>query len=95
MAGSLPGLSSNARLVLLGMADRAHDSGTTTTPQGEYFGTWEHLAMGWLGYASYTSSAERATARATRELVDAGLIKPVGRYRSSRGPRRYALNVHL
>lgn len=95
MAGSLPGLTNSARLVLLGMAGRAHDTGTTTTPQGEYFGTWDHLAKGWLGYPAYTDAAERAVARAVRELVDAGLIKPIGRYRSSRGPRKYKVNIDL
>lgn len=95
LAGRLPGLSDRAHLVLLGMADVAHDTGTKTTPQGVYFGGWERLAMAWLRFPKFTKAAQEAVRRAIAELVTAGLITPLGRHGGRHGPREYLLNIHL
>lgn len=95
-AGSLPGLSPNARLVLLGMARVAHDKGSPPDiPEACYWGGWEYLATFWLGYPKYDHAAEVAVARAIRELIDAGLIVAMGRWGGSRGPRMYRLSIWL
>lgn len=95
-AGSLPGLSDSARLCLQGMATVAHDKGQPPdTPAACYWGGWEYLATFWLGYPKYTNAAKLRTARAVAELVDAGLVAPMGRWGGSRGPRMYRLNVWL
>ena len=94
--GSLPGLSDAARLVLIGMADHAHDTGRPPeTPEACYFGGWEHLACGWLGYPKYDRAAQLRVQRAVKELTDAGLIIPLGRRGGSQGNRIYQLQVWL
>lgn len=96
MAGSMPGLSANARLVLLGMAVVAHDKGNPPdTPEACYWGGWEYLAQGWLGYPKLDATSKRQVARAMAELVTAGVVAPQGRRGGSRGPRMYRLNVWL
>jgi len=96
MAGSLPGLSPNARLVLLGMATVAHDRGRPPdVPEACYFGGWEYLAQAWLGYPKLDTTSERAVARAVAELVTAGVLAPMGRRGGNRGPRMYRLNICL
>jgi hypothetical protein len=96
MAGSLPGLTDGARLVLLGMASTAHDTGRPPdTPEATYFGGWEYLAKGWLGYKEFDRVAERRVARAVNELVDAGLLIPQGRRGGRQGNRMYLLQVWL
>jgi hypothetical protein len=96
MNGRLPGLSYPARLVLLGMADHAHDTGRPPdTPEACYFGGWEHLALGWLGFPKYDAAAIRAVTRAVKELVAAGLIIPLGRRGGSQGNRIYQLQIWL
>jgi hypothetical protein len=96
LAGSLPGLSPRARLVLLGMAMVAHDKGSPPDiPAATYFGRWDYLAQAWLAYPKLDSKAERAVARAIAELVEAGVVVPMGRRGGSRGPRMYRLNIWL
>jgi hypothetical protein len=94
-AGSLPGLSTNARLVLYAMAHYAHDNGRPPeTPARCYFGGWELLA-GYMGCDKYNRSAHERIRRAVAELVEAGYIVPRGRRGGRHGPRIYFINVGL
>jgi hypothetical protein len=68
------GLSPSSRLVLVIMAADAHDTGTRTIPAAYYFRGWPHLGR-MLGYDTYDHRAERAVARAVRELRQAGLVE--------------------
>jgi len=90
MAGLLSGLSPAAISCAHIIALNAHDTGTKTIPARIYFRGWEHLARAALGRATYDDAAERAVARALTELIDAGLIKPIGR----RSGRRTGLAMY-
>lgn len=82
-------VSPRARLVLVKMALLAMDKDRPPI----YFAGWAPLAMP-LGYPAYDGNAERAVARAIRELVDAGFVKPYG----APGPGHnvtYALHLRL
>jgi hypothetical protein len=84
VTGRTARVSHSARLALFGMAAVAHDTGTKTKPRAQYWGGWEWLARAMLGYAEYDAAARAAVARAVRELIDAGLIKQVGRLHGER-----------
>jgi hypothetical protein len=84
LAGRTARVSHSARLVLFGMASVAHDTGTKTKPRAQYWGGWEWLARACLGRTEYDRAAEASVGRAIRELVDAGLIKQVGRLHGER-----------
>lgn len=92
MAGRFVELGGNAHRVLLIMALNAHDDGTKTIPARTYFRGWEHLARAALGRDEYDAAAEQSVRRALVELVDNGLVKPVGRRRGNRrGAAMYEL----
>jgi hypothetical protein len=94
-AGSLPGLSTTARMVLYAMAHYAHDTGhPPDTPARCYFGGWELIA-GYLGYDKYNRSVHERIRRAIAELVEAGHIVPQGRRGGRHAPRVYFVNVGL
>lgn len=75
--GYLANASDRARLVLLIMSTVARDKAQPNVEAGIYYGGWEYLAK-CLGFKAYTSGARRAVARAMRELVDLGLVEPLG-----------------
>lgn len=71
--GHLVNQSDRALVLLLAMASVGRDTATTKVEAGVYYGGWPLLARV-LGFKTYNAAAERAVARAVRELVDAGLI---------------------
>lgn len=94
VGGRLAGLSTAALACLWVMAANAHDTGTKTTPARVYFRGWDHLAMCALGVETYDESARRRMVRPIGQLVDAGLIKPVGRRHGNRhGRAMYELTL--
>ena len=73
-------ITNNAFTVLSRMAITAHDKDTSEYDARYYFGGWKPLALS-LGYQVEAAEllppdAKRAVARALRELIDQGLIKP-------------------
>ena len=73
-------ISDRAAHVLYRMAVTAQDKDTKEYAERHYFGGWKPLAMA-LGYqleddGPLPADAHRAVARALRELIDRGLIKP-------------------
>jgi len=81
--GHLVNQSDRALAVLFVMASVARDSATRKVDAGVYYAGWELLARV-LGFKVYNPAAERAVARAIRELTDAGLVVREGRP----GPRQ-------
>lgn len=79
MTGRLAGLSGNAIACLYVMAHVALDKPTKHEQARVYFAGWEYLARTALGRLDYSDTERRAVARALRELIDAGLVKPIGR----------------
>jgi DNA-binding transcriptional ArsR family regulator len=79
MNGNLHALSGPAYSALVAMAIVAHDRDTKTSPARLYFAGWELLARTALRRDEYDDAAERAVARAIKQLRDAGLIKSHGR----------------
>ncbi|MEP9384533.1 hypothetical protein [Nocardioides sp. KR10-350] len=81
-------LSATTRLVLLRMAVTAHDG----DEEPRYHAGWIPLAL-FLGYplgsAKERDTAKRAVKRALRELVEAGLVKPLHEW--EKGRRVYLL----
>jgi hypothetical protein len=78
-AGRLAGLSPAAISCLHVMALNARDRPSKTEAARTYFAGWDHLSRAALGRLDYDAAAERAVARAVRELIDAGHVKPIGR----------------
>lgn len=85
ITGHLDNHTDKGRLVLYLMAAIGRDKPQDNVEAGVYFAGWDLLAKA-LGYKEYTPAAERAVARAISELVDAGLVEPVGTAR--RGQRQ-------
>lgn len=79
MAGRLVELTPAAIACLRCMALVARDKASQAEPAHVYFAGWEYLARAGLGYDVYDNAAEQAVTRAVRQLVAAGLVKPVGR----------------
>lgn len=92
LTGRLAGLSPAAISTLYVMAHVAIDKPTKRDPARVYFAGWEYLARTAFGRSEYDGAAHRAVARAVRELLDAGLIKDVGR---RHGMRRGAVMYEL
>lgn len=76
--GHLVNHSDRALACLLVMASIARDTPTPKVDAGLYYGGWPLLAR-CLGFKVYNPAAERAVARAIRQLVDAGLVVPEGK----------------
>lgn len=79
LSGRLAGLTPTAILCLHVMAQVALDKPTKTEPARIYFAGWEYLALAGLGREEYDAAAEKTVERAVRQLVERGLVKPVGR----------------
>jgi hypothetical protein len=75
--GRLDKVSDKAKIVVMVMASIGRDRDQPNVQAGVYYGGWPLLARA-LGYPLYTPAAHRAVARAIAELIDAGLIEPLG-----------------
>jgi hypothetical protein len=94
MTGRLSGLSPSAIGCLFVMGHVARDKPSKREQARVYFGGWEYLGRTALGRIEYDDAAHRAVGRAMRELVDAGLVKDVGRRNGMRhGAVMYELMI--